>query len=319
MMIVCKYLPIRWEKYVADSFLKEISQNHFLDAHMHLDLLPQEEILEAILRAREKNIAFGILGGIHLESFLNLFNVFNHTQDYLRIISKKTYSQDMLWVLENKKRMGIFLSLGNHPAFLKQEPSFKEFEKILIEKRDFIWALGETGYDLRPSILNSLSLLKEEALLIQENTFENMCLLGQKYQLPLVLHSCRAFEKTLFMIQKHSLSFMFHAFYGSYEQFSLLKKQKVLISLGGAITRKDSPKVQKFLPSFQEKNDLSFCCLETDSPDMPLFWEDTFFEKSFPENIYEISLFLSCHTKISQKEILQQTSYQTLLWLFQSS
>jgi len=304
---------------VLDSFLKEISENYYIDAHMHLDLLPQDEIRGTIIRAREKNIAFGILAGINLESFLNLFDFFKNFQEEIIFISKNSYAKDMLWVLENKKRMGVFLSIGNHPSYLKQEESWEEFEKILFEKRDILWALGETGYDLRPSCLKSWGLLKEEALLVQEKVFEKMCLLGKKYTLPLILHSCRAFEKTFAMIQKYPLFFMFHAFYGSEEQFSLLKKQKVLISLGGAITGKNSPKVQKFLPFFQERKDLSSCCLETDSPDMPLFWENKFFERTYPENIHEISLFLSQYTSIPQKEILSQTSYQTFLWLFKVS
>ncbi len=91
---------------------------------------------------------------------------------------------------------------------------------------------------------------------------------GEKYDLPVILHSRRTHDKLALHLRRHDLPRcgVVHAFAGSLQQAQAFIKLGYAIGVGGTITYDRASKTRHTIAELP----LDALLLETDAPDMPL-------------------------------------------------
>jgi Tat protein secretion system quality control protein TatD with DNase activity len=254
--------------------------SYFFDSHFHLDLLIN--INEKIKNALSKNILCGIVAGISNEQFKKLFsnNTFSDNENNFIFQSNKKK------ININNNSFTCFLSQGLHPESIYKswinsegKPNQKKitadkeyFEYLLSQYSEYIWAIGETGFDLSKETLNFAHLFKinkEEIINIQEIAFDFCVEKALQKKLPLIIHSVNSWQMTkkklLEAKAKGIQNIMIHCYSGPTEELPNLAKLGIYCSFGGVVTWKNTKKIKNsFLKCSKE-----FCLIETDSPDLP--------------------------------------------------
>jgi TatD DNase family protein len=164
----------------------------------------------------------------------------------------------------SKKFPGIFYAtVGHHPETAQDVPSYiiSDFEKLIVENREYIVAIGETWFDY-----HYLTSWNEN---IQKNNQEQWWLLqwglAQKYKLPLVIHTRDARDATLEFMIHHNINRAVIHCYSEDPEFAqkLIEfSSEIYFAFGWILTYKKSELVQetaKMLP-------LNRILLETDAP-----------------------------------------------------
>ncbi len=199
------------------------------DTHCHLDSYPSLELEPLIFRAREKGVKKILTIGTDLES------------------SRAGFKIASRW--EN-----IFFSAGYHPHQAKdfKPKDLKELKKLA--KKEKCLAIGETGLDYY--YLHSAKDIQKEVFRQQ---IELACELGR----PLIIHSRQAFEEVMeILLDFPSLSFVFHCFSGTHQEFLKIRKAGGLVSFTGIVTFKKAQELKEVA----KEAPLESFFLETDSP-----------------------------------------------------
>ncbi len=164
-------------------------------------------------------------------------------------------SVDPMLGLENEFPRHCFAMMGLHPTSVKQ--NWRE-EIAMVEEhlrnRKF-YAVGEVGLDF----YWDQTFRKE-----QEIVFRRQIELSIFYNLPLVIHSRKALDEIIQIIEEmknHKLKGVFHCFPGSLEQARRLAKLGFKLGIGGVITYKNST-----LGNIVNEIGLEHILLETDAP-----------------------------------------------------
>ncbi len=144
-------------------------------------------------------------------------------------VSKDDFLAQEKFIDENQLCSGIVQSFGIHPWYLNlSEVDF--LESLLKDKK--IRAIGEMGFDFYDEKYSSTEKQQEEAWYAQLE-------LAKKYNVPVVIHCRKAFERIIKDAEKlNSLpSVLFHGFSGSFEQANqiLLKVPGAVFSFGKII------------------------------------------------------------------------------------
>lgn len=144
---------------------------------------------------------------------------------------------------------------GLHPTSVGKDYMEKlSVLESLFAKEKFV-AIGETGIDAHWD----RTFIHE-----QEDSFIRHLEWAKKFDLPVVIHSRKTMDKTIEIIQQHSvgnLRGVFHAFSGNAGQAEKIVKLGFKLGIGGVVTYKNSG----LLPVI-EAADLTNIVLETDSP-----------------------------------------------------
>jgi TatD DNase family protein len=178
---------------------------------------------------------------------------------------------------------GIFYAtVGLHPETAQDEDYnsthswiISEFEKRIIEYREYIVAVGETGFDHHyldgtadgkmPVDLKNLSPRAQEQIENQKRWWLAQWELAKKYNLPLVIHTRDARDATLEFMIEHGID---RAVIHCYSEDPLFAQRLIEFSddiyfaFGGILTYKKSESIQataQMLP-------LNKILLETDAP-----------------------------------------------------
>lgn len=159
---------------------------------------------------------------------------------------------------------GIFYAtVGHHPETVQDISNYdiSSFEKLIIDNRDCIVAIGETGFDhhyLIPWNENEQKSNQEQWWLLQWE-------LAQKYNLPLVIHTRDARDATLEFMIRHNINRAVIHCYSEDPEFAQKLMEfspDIYFAFGWILTYKKSEAVQetaKMLP-------LNRILLETDAP-----------------------------------------------------
>lgn len=214
-----------------------------IDTHSHLDGEEfKEDINDVILRAKEAGVTKILVPAISLELMPNLLQVCEKNKDYL------------------------IPMIGLHPEEVKSDYQEKlnKLYKILKDGQEtpsnakFI-AIGEIGLDFYWD-----DTFKKEQL----DAFEQQVQWAIEYNLPLMIHTRKAYNEMISIMERHrkdNLSGVFHCFSASKEiAEKLLTFDNFMLGIGGIVTFKNST-----LPNvIKEAIPLERIVLETDSPYM---------------------------------------------------
>ena len=96
----------------------------------------------------------------------------------------------------------------------------------------------------------------------QKELFEKMLVLGEKHDLPVIVHSRKSMQDCYDILRRHDVSGSMHCYNGSAEMAVEFIKLGFYIGIAGPITHKNNKKVRKTVNSI----DISHMLVETDSP-----------------------------------------------------
>ena len=114
-------------------------------------------------------------------------------------------------------------------------------------------AVGEIGLDYYYTKDNKES---------QKQLFEKMLDLGQKHDLPVIVHSRKSMQDTFDILKKHDVTGSLHCYQGSAEMAREFIKLGFYIGIAGPVTYKRNKKIKKVL----NQTDINHILIETDSP-----------------------------------------------------
>ena len=203
-----------------------------IDTHSHIySEAFDEDIAEAIQRAKDANVGQILLPNIDSESIEPMFKL---VRDY----------------------PGFCLPMmGLHPTSVKEnyEEELAICEKWL-NKESFI-AIGEIGIDLYWDKI----FLKE-----QQFVFDQQLKWAVERNLPVVIHARESFSEIFEILESfksQNLKGVFHSFTGNFEQANKAIDMGFLLGLNGILTFKNSG-----LDKVIKEIDTKYLILETDSP-----------------------------------------------------
>ncbi|MFA0077464.1 TatD family hydrolase [Vibrio artabrorum] len=154
----------------------------------------------------------------------------------------------------------VYYALGFHPYFLEQadEVQFEELRQLLASKTRQCVAIGECGLDFFVDVERE----KQERFFIQQME------LAKAFELPLIIHERKSYNRLIELIKRHKFTFggVIHGFSGSEQQALVWIKLGFYIGVGGTITY---PRAQKTRTTIA-KLPLEYLVIETDAPDMPI-------------------------------------------------
>ncbi len=243
------------------------------DTHCHLDYYQSDELESILERAREKGVKKILTVGTNLESSLRCSKI-----------------------ADNKEN--IFFSAGCHPHEAKDfSPRFIRELKKLAKKKHCL-AIGETGLDYY--YLHSPKK-------VQKEVFRQHLELAAELDLPLIIHSRQALAEVVEMLSGFdSLSFVFHCFSGSFEDYLQIVEMGGYVSFAGIVTFKKTQELKKVA----KKADNSKFFLETDAP--YLSPEPYRGRKNEPGYLREILNFLAELRKEDKEELAAKTTENAL-------
>jgi TatD family hydrolase len=264
------------------------------DCHTHPDLFPIEEWPKLLRAAQLKGVHGCIAAGVwwdRLEPFLS---------DFREWVAERTESAEhfrSLFLADSA--FPVLTSIGLHPMEVAKRwrDSGGRFDVALANNecrkmcetayrfRSFLWAVGETGFDLAESSLEGW-MSKDELLSAQMHAFRCCSELAHELSLPLIVHSRSAWGLTKKQLENAvsamSLRFMIHCFPGSSEDAQWLAQWRGFASFGGVLTWSKARRMQE---AFKK---ISYDCLlfETDAPDLaPEFPDGHRPSRNEPQNL----------------------------------
>jgi TatD DNase family protein len=198
-------------------------------------------------------------------------------------IEAKTW-QKVLDLCEAEK--GLYPALGLHPVFIEQHQpdDLDKLETLLKTVRPV--AIGEIGLDFYIKELD-----QQQQLVL----FEAQLLIAKNHNLPVILHTRKAHDQVLQLLNKIKVKGGFcHAFNGSLQQANKYIELGFKLGFGGTLTYENSTKIHKLAKSLP----LESIVLETDAPDMVV--ESHRGQRNSPEYIMECLMALA---KIRNEDI----------------
>jgi TatD DNase family protein len=162
---------------------------------------------------------------------------------------------ETMYALEQKFPNHIFLMMGLHPTYVKENylDELAHVENQLKQRK--FYAIGEIGIDL---------YWDKTFLEAQKIAFKRQIQLAKKYKLPIVIHCRAAFDEIFEVLETEKgadLFGIFHCFSGNHEQALQAISYNMKLGIGGVVTFKNGQ-----IDQFLDKIDLKHLVLETDSP-----------------------------------------------------
>jgi TatD DNase family protein len=162
---------------------------------------------------------------------------------------------ETMYALEQKFPNHIFLMMGLHPTYVKENylDELAHVENQLKQRK--FYAIGEIGIDL---------YWDKTFLEAQKIAFKGQIQLAKQYKLPIVIHCRAAFDEIFEVLETEKgadLFGIFHCFSGNHEQALQAISYNMKLGIGGVVTFKNGQ-----IDQFLDKIDLKHLVLETDSP-----------------------------------------------------
>jgi TatD DNase family protein len=158
---------------------------------------------------------------------------------------------------------------------------------------DNVVAVGEIGLDYYHTKDNRDK---------QIELFENMLVLAEKHDLPVIVHSRKAMQDTFDILKKHDVVGSMHSYQGSAEMAQQFIRLGFYIGVGGTITHKNNKKARRML----ENTDINHLLLETDSP--YLSPQEKMGEMNTPLNIRYVSRKIAEELDMEESDVIEITA-----------
>jgi TatD DNase family protein len=158
---------------------------------------------------------------------------------------------------------------------------------------DNVVAVGEIGLDYYHTKDNRDK---------QIELFENMLVLAEKHDLPVIVHSRKAMQDTFDILKKHDVVGSMHSYQGSAEMAQQFIRLGFYIGVGGTITHKNNKKARRML----ENTDINHMLLETDSP--YLSPQEKMGEMNTPLNIRYVSRKIAEELDMEESDVIEITA-----------
>lgn len=158
---------------------------------------------------------------------------------------------------------------------------------------DNVVAVGEIGLDYYHTKENRDK---------QIELFENMLVLAEKHDLPVIVHSRKAMQDTFDILKKHDVVGSMHSYQGSAEMAQQFIRLGFYIGVGGTITHKNNKKARRML----ENTDINHMLLETDSP--YLSPQEKMGEMNTPLNIRYVSRKIAEELDMEESDVIEITA-----------
>ena len=136
----------------------------------------------------------------------------------------------------------------------------------------------------------------------QIELFENMLILAEKHDLPVIVHSRKAMQDTFDILKKHDVVGSMHSYQGSAEMAQQFIRLGFYIGVGGPITHKNNKKARGML----ENTDINHLLLETDSP--YLSPQEKRGEMNTPLNIRYVSGKIAEELDMEESDVIEITA-----------
>ena len=160
-------------------------------------------------------------------------------------------------------------------------------------KNDNVVAVGEIGLDYYHSKEN-----KE----LQKGLFEIMLGLGEKHDLPVIVHSRKSMQDTFDILKSHDVVGSLHCYQGSAEMAREFIKLGFYIGVGGPITYDNSKKVKKTVKQIG----IGHLLAETDSPYLPPQGKSG--EKNTPLNLKYVIQKIAQELDMDEDKVVEITT-----------
>lgn len=246
------------------------------DCHTHPDLFSIKEWRRLIVAAQLKGVQGCIAAGVWWDRLEPLLSNYREW-----IVAKCARSEDFHAFFQADSAYPVLASVGLHPMevakrwrqadgcfdAIRASADCQSMREVALRFRTFMWAVGETGFDLASDSCEAWES-KEELLRAQTYAFQSCAALAHELELPLIVHSRSAWAHTKNQLTKvvksNSLRFMIHCFPGSGADAKWLAQQGGFASFGGVLTWRKARRMREALVKIP-----SDCVLfETDAPDL---------------------------------------------------
>lgn len=201
------------------------------DTHIHLDRLPQGDLIEELERARNLGITSFLVPGVTASAWDDLTSL-------------------------SEEHSGILLAPGLHPlAAASWSPAIAEQLTTLLSHPAVV-AIGEIGLDRKIPV----------PMAQQEKVFRAQLRIALSAGCPILLHCRAALSRCLQIFQEEQgprVGGILHAFSGSLEMARVALRLNLILGFGGGITwpeARRAPEVLRSLPA-------TAFVLESDAPD----------------------------------------------------
>lgn len=258
-----------------------MSSIEWIDSHVHLTDQRWGEFPEAasslVLQAKARGAKGLVMAGVDPEDWER------------QLILQEVYPK-LVWPV-----------LGLHPYEVVKYSSVQLDGVLdsLASRLHHAVALGETGLDLRPRIV-------QDKLELQYQAFEAQFELAEVAGKPLVLHLVQAFEEAMTFFEVWGAprnSAMVHSFNGSAHQAEKYLELGMMISVGGPVTRDDNQRLHQAVRVIP----LDQLLIESDGPDQPAAPYQGL--QNPPWSVLDVALKVSQIKKnISVDDVLSMTS-----------
>jgi TatD DNase family protein len=186
-----------------------------IDTHCHLTFEPLVDDVEAVLqRSKSAAVTGWITVGTDIED------------------SKKA-------IALSERFDNVYAAAGIHPHEAKTVTDEMTVQLKQIARHPKVVAIGETGLDFH----YNHSLEADQC-----RVFGRHLEIAQQLKLPVIIHSRKAFEKTLEILEQSNAPFekvVFHCFSGSAEQAGVILDKGCFLSFTGVVTFKNAEKTRK--------------------------------------------------------------------------
>ncbi len=201
-----------------------------------------------------------------------------------------------------KDHKNFFAVIGIHPTDSEKYEIdiFDKLEKLYIENKQYIVAIGETGID------NKYQTDKDKQILMFEKHIE----LAQKHNLPIIIHNREAFEEVKPIIDKYpNVKFLMHSWTGNVKQMKDYISDNMWFSFSGIVTFNSAKDIAKCLDIVPKDKVL----IETDCPYLtPVPFRG---KENDPTKVIHVATFISEKWNTTTEEVVKLT-YQNTIKLF---
>jgi len=250
-----------------------------IDTHAHLHFVDFDKDRKKVIEnARLKGVEKIILPGSNLKS-----------------------SQKALQLAQQNEN--LFAAVGIHPHNVAEfEPTLERKLKKLIQEGQPV-AIGETGLDFHQLETENLKKVRAK----QADLFRLQIELSLEFDLPLIIHSRKAFQETLQVLKKYrnkDIKGVFHCYAGGKKQIEPVLALGFYFGIDGNLTYDEG------LQNVVKKIPLDKILLETDSPELtPIPFRGL---RNEPKNVKLVVESLAENKGLSFNQVAQTTTANAL-------
>lgn len=188
------------------------------------------------------------------------------------------------------KYENVYASVGISPQNVDDlnDNAYDTINELIVNNK--VIAVGEIGLDYYWTKEN-----KDTQILV----FKKMLEIAKKHDLPVIVHSRKAFLDTYNLLKEYNVNGILHCYSGSLEMAHKFINLGFLLGIGGVITFKNA----KILQEVVKNIDVKYLSLETDSP--YLSPEPYRGKKNTPKNVVLVAEKIAQIKGVSKSEVIR--------------